>query len=382
MSVLEQLTRGTRLLVCVGPGGVGKTTCAAAIAMREACAGRRVFLLTIDPARRLADALSISLADAESPVPLPRGGGTLHAAMLDTRASWDAFVERVAEEPAARARIRSNRVYQAFSRTLARSHAYVAMERLHHVLAERDEAGRPRWDLVVLDTPPTRSALDVLDAPASLARVVDERVVGALVPGGASVLRAPGTLAAKRVLGWIMGERLAGELFGFLEAFAPLRAGFAARASEVHAHLVAPTTSFVLVAAPHSAHLEDAPFLARDLARRGIALAALIVNRAFHTDPLRPGEPISREGQRWDERRARDVLASAPGGSEAEAALALGELRHALRRALADDARAEAATHELAADARARHVIVLPVLPSEPCTPDALLGLAESAREA
>src|SRR5690606_6603957 len=104
-------------------------------------------------------------------------------------------------------------------------------------------------------TPPTRSALDVLDAPASLARFVDERVVGALVAGSGSALRAPGTLAARRVLGWIMGERLAGELFGFLEAFAPLRAGFAARARAVHEVLVAPTTAFVLVAAPHSAHL-------------------------------------------------------------------------------------------------------------------------------
>ncbi|UJR81124.1 ArsA family ATPase [Sandaracinus amylolyticus] len=361
-------SRQTRLLVCVGPGGVGKTTVAAALAVRAASEGRRVFLLTIDPARRLADALSISLDDEASEVRVD-GPGRLDAAMLDTRASWDAFVARVAHDDETRARIQHNRVYQAFSRTLARSHAYVAMERLHHVLAARDADGRARWDLVVLDTPPTRSALDVLDAPSSLTRFVDERVVGAFLGGG-----APGAAVAKRVLGWIMGERLAGELATFLAVFAPLRAGFAARASEVHAQLVAPSTSFALVAAPLAAHLGDAAFLAGDLARRGIALDALVVNRAFHVAP-------GVHERELDETRALAVLASAPGGDPREARLVLDEARRSRMRAQNDDARAELATHELARETRAARTITLPRLPREPVTAEALRALVDAARE-
>ncbi|AKF06252.1 ArsA family ATPase [Sandaracinus amylolyticus] len=363
-------SRETRLLVCVGPGGVGKTTVAAALAVRAASEGRRVFLLTIDPARRLADALSISLEDEASEVRVD-GPGRLDAAMLDTRASWDAFVARVAHDDETRARIQHNRVYQAFSRTLARSHAYVAMERLHHVLAARDADGRARWDLVVLDTPPTRSALDVLDAPSSLTRFVDERVVGALLGGG-----APGAAVAKRVLGWIMGERLAGELATFLATFAPLRAGFAARASEVHAQLIARSTSFALVAAPLAAHLGDAAFLAGDLARRGIALDVLVVNRAFHVAP----DGRAREGE-LDESHALAVLASAPGGSAREARLVLDEARRTERRAQSEDARAGVAARELARETRAARTITLPRLPREPVTPAALRALLDAARD-
>ena len=149
-----------RLLVCVGPGGVGKTTLAAALGVGAARRGKRVLVLTIDPAKRLASALGLDGLDDEiRPVDLhgDSATGSLHAAMLDTRASYDALITRIAPNEDARARILDNRVYNAFSRTLARSHAYVAMERLHEVM--RDDT----WDLVILDTPPLRSALDILD---------------------------------------------------------------------------------------------------------------------------------------------------------------------------------------------------------------------------
>lgn len=379
---LAEIHRAHRLLVCVGPGGVGKTTLAAALALDAARDGRRVFLLTIDPARRLADALGLSLADADVAVPLPPGvavaGGLVHAAMLDTRASWDAFVSRVAPDAASRGRILGNRVYRAFSRTLARSHAYVAMERLHHVLGERDERGGPRWDLVVLDTPPTRSALDVLDAPSSLARFVDERVAGVFLGTGALGASAA-SRAAARALGWIMGERLAAELAEFLQAFAPLRAGFAARAREVHAELLAPHTAFLLAAAPLAAHLDDADFLRTDLARRGVALRAALFNRAFHVDPARLDRPIDR-AERWDDAGALALLARAPGGSTAEARAVIDAARASRRRALADDLRAEAAIDALLAEARLPLALALPLLPREPTSPAELLALAAAAR--
>src|SRR5690606_8608507 len=137
------------------------------------------------------------------PVPIEGAAGTLEAAMLETKASYDALIERIAGDPDARARILENRVYQAFSRTLARSHAYVAMERLHDVLAEGAH------DLVVLDTPPTRSALDILDAPGRLLSFLDERVLGAFVRAPAERrgwLRARASAALLRLFGLLAGE--------------------------------------------------------------------------------------------------------------------------------------------------------------------------------
>lgn len=276
---LAAVHREARVLVCVGPGGVGKTTLAAAIAVEAASEGRRVALVTIDPARRLASALGLSghLDDTLRPVP---GAPGLEAAMLDTRASFDALVGRIASSEHERRAILDNRVYEAFSRTLARPHAYVAMERLHDLVT------RGEHDLVVLDTPPTRSALDILDAPGRLARFAGSGVADALVAalgpretGLRAGLRRGGQAVMGELMAQLLGHQLAEDLAGFFAVFLHLRAGFATRAAEVQRILRAPGTRYVLAAAPDATHLEDARALAAGLSERGVRIACVLSNR-------------------------------------------------------------------------------------------------------
>ncbi len=286
------------LVVCVGPGGVGKTTIAAALALRAARCGRRALVLTIDPAKRLADALGLDgLDDAVHCTPITSGGcpGVLGAAMLDTKASYDALIARIASAEQ-QAEILGNRVYGAFSRTLARSHAYVAAERLYEVLASG------RWDIVVLDTPPTRSALEILDAPGRLAQFLDSRVLRFFLEDrrearGASLstLANMGSAAALGVLERLAGESIVGELLSFFGVLSSLREGFHERAEAVHARLADPSTRFVLVASPSLTSLHDAGHLARELADRGSGPYAVFFNRAYVPEPfvggpLRPPE--------------------------------------------------------------------------------------------
>jgi anion-transporting ArsA/GET3 family ATPase len=288
---LDEMLDRHRLVVCVGPGGAGKTTVAATLAVEAARRGRRALALTIDPARRLASALGLGeVGDEARAVPL-RAPGTLHAAMLETRASYDALVSRAAD-PDRAARIHENRIYRAFSRTLARSHAYVAMERLHHVEAAGEH------DLVVLDTPPQRTALDLLDAPGRLVSFLDESVVRWFldrVPD--DVALDPSQLpavdrAALRALSIVTSRALVAEMVEFFQLFAPLREGFAERARESAARLRANDTAFVVVASPSPVHLEDARAVREGLAERGLAPRAVVVNRGYVPDPRDPARPI------------------------------------------------------------------------------------------
>jgi anion-transporting ArsA/GET3 family ATPase len=303
-AALDELLRTRRLIICAGPGGVGKTTSSAAMALRAARMGRRALVLTIDPAKRLADALGLDGLDDEvrrvpgvdALPPLTPGvaPAPLDAAMLDTKASYDALLTRITDA-ASRERIFGNRAYQAFSRTMARSHAYVAMERLLHVVEEG------RWDLIVLDTPPTRSALDILDAPERLVRFLDERVVqwflrgtgseGAAAPtdapedadeGGA---RSLGGRAALKLLGVLVGAEVVAELVSFFSVLAHLRQGFRDRAARTAALLTSPSTAFVLTAAPMPSGLADAGNLLEGLMERRVPLTLLLFNRAFTTEP-------------------------------------------------------------------------------------------------
>ncbi|MEO0322055.1 MAG: ArsA-related P-loop ATPase [Myxococcota bacterium] len=286
-ATIDELLEQASLLVTVGPGGVGKTTTAAALALRAAERGRRVAVLTIDPARRLADALGLDGLDDELRPVAVRGEGTLVAAMLDTKASYDALIDRITTGEA-RDRILRNRVYGAFSKTLARSHAYVASERLYDV---RQRGGA---ELIVLDTPPTRSALDILEAPSRLAQLLDERVLRLLLDQGAprslagasfEALAQAGGAAALRVLARIAGQDVTGELRGFLEALAHLRDGFRERAEVVQGWLADPTTVYALVTSPAPTSLDDARALGQTLSERHRPPGLLLFNRAFVPEP-------------------------------------------------------------------------------------------------
>lgn len=286
MSLLGALS-AQRLVVCVGPGGVGKTTFAAALAVEAAARGRRALVLTIDPARRLAGALGLDgLDDTVREVDVSAVGnartGQLHAAMLDTRTSYDSLIARIAPSDGVRERILSNRVYRAFSRTLARSHAYVAMERLYDV-TQGDE-----YDLVVLDTPPMRSALEIFDAPRSLSRFLDDRVIRFFlgrVPDPISLEETSpsnfASAAALRVLGAIASRELVEEMVGFFNLFASMREGFSERARRVDELLRGERTSFVLVGSVEPAHLDDARAMRDGLLSRELMPDLVVLNRSY-----------------------------------------------------------------------------------------------------
>ncbi len=290
MSTIELLTGGARLVACVGPGGVGKTTVAAALGVAAARRGQRVFVLTIDPAKRLADALGFgTIGDRAVRVPLHAPGGALFAAMVDTKSSYDALIRRVAGSDADIERILQNPVYDAFSRTLARSHAYAAAERVHHALEHEG------FDLVVLDTPPLRSALDILDAPGRLTTFLESGVVRSMLEpssGPLSRLLPSGSAAVRRLMSLAASQRLSDELAGFFEALADLGPGFLERADSVRELLTSPDAAFVLVCSPAPTSLDDAAYMRDGLVERGIPLRGCVVNRAFVGEPREPTRPL------------------------------------------------------------------------------------------
>ncbi len=304
-----------RLAVVFGSGGVGKTTVAAALAARAAHEGRRVLLLTVDPARRLASVLAVPLGDAPVRIPLERGGsGELSAAMLESGASFDALLDRIVEGEGARAAIRKSAVYRGFSRTLARSHAYAALER---IFAATLGAERAAYDLVVLDTPPGAAGLELCDAPGALARFAEDRVVTALTAGAGTPL----LLGVRALFTAIAGATVARELAAFLGAFLPARAGFAERARAVE-HLLRDVARRYFVVAL------DGPL------REGSALYAALTARGLEPHATIANRVLGRTSPPWD----RDAVATSLGASTDEAR-ALSEA-HALGAAVrAADAR-------------------------------------------
>lgn len=278
-----------RLVFCVGVGGVGKTTFAAALGLREALRGKSVLVLTADPARRLADALGIhGIRNEASDISLPSvaSGGELHAAMLETKASADDIIRRAANDQARAQRVLDNRIYQAFSNTLARSHAYAAMERVYETVND------PRYDLVVVDTPPAQSSIEILDAPVRLVHFLDQRVVRWFLQATGDSGQSRGGTMAQRLLRTVAGDSLVSALAEFLTEMSFLREGFALRATAVRDLMRSEGTSFVLVSSADSVGLQAARSVAAEVVARDFQLAHVVFNRAFIAEV-----PLSGEAQ-------------------------------------------------------------------------------------
>lgn len=288
---LAEVVDDAGVVVVVGAGGVGKTSTSAAVAHAAASGGRRVCLVTVDPARRLADALGgVSLGpepvrlDLDTSVP-----GELWALMLDPKFVFDRLVESHAESVEQAEHIVANAFYQRLSTSLAGVHEYMAIEQLH--LLSVDE----RFDLVVVDTPPSDHVLDLVDAPDRLARFLDNRMYRTLIRPASGVARlatGPARAFTKRVAA-VVGGQILDDAIGFFEAFNGMEAGFVERATLVRAALGDGRTSFVAVATPAEAAIDAAVRMRDDLAERGIAIRATIANMTT-ADPWADVEPHVR----------------------------------------------------------------------------------------
>lgn len=277
---LGHLIDTASVIVCCGTGGVGKTTTSAALAIEAAHRGRRAVVVTIDPARRLADALGVPGSLGNEPVRLPldtsAGPGELWAVMLDTEATFDGLVSQYASSPAQADRILANSFYRSIAGQLSGTQEYMAAERL---LALH---GDPRFDLVIVDTPPSRHALDFLDAPGTLARFLDHPVFRMLMLPARRGLKVL-DLATQPVLsaiGKVVGGEVLADAVAFFQAFAGMETGFRDRANEVTRLLRDDGTSFLLVASPRSDTLAEAEFFAGKLHSSGLPVAAMVVNRS------------------------------------------------------------------------------------------------------
>jgi anion-transporting ArsA/GET3 family ATPase len=284
--------RGTRILICCGSGGVGKTTTAAALALRAAERGRTVCVLTIDPARRLAQSLGLtSLDNTPRLVPgIGADGGALFAMMLDMKRTFDEIVEQHSEPGRAQA-ILDNPFYQSLSSSFAGTQEYMAMEKLGQLRASHAADGTEQpWDLIVVDTPPSRSALDFLDAPKRLGSFLDGRFIKILLApakvGGRAYVKVftAGIGAVTGVLSKVMGAQVLGDLQTFVAALDTTFGGFRERADATYALLQAPGTAFLVVAAPEPDALREATYFVDRLAQDGMPLAGLVINRAHSSE--------------------------------------------------------------------------------------------------
>jgi len=284
---IADLVTRHRIVVCAGSGGVGKTTTAATIALWGALEGRRAIVLTIDPARRLADSLGVGpIGNTPSQVPAEVLGalglevrGTLSAMMLDQKGSWDELVERHAPSEEARARILENQFYRQLSQSFAGSQEYMAVEQL----GELDASGR--YDLIVVDTPPTQHALDFLEAPERLLAFLDRKIVKWFVrpsfSAGWSTLRT-----MNRTVGFLLhkiedatGVTALADVTDFFSAMSGLFEDFEPRVQRVTQLLRHPETAFVLVAGPDEQVLDQADYLAAQMSARGMPLKGVVMNR-------------------------------------------------------------------------------------------------------
>lgn len=308
--------RAIRTIVCCGAGGVGKTTTSAALALRAAELGRHVVVLTIDPARRLAQSMGLAELDNE-PRLIPdidsAAGGSLHAMMLDMKRTFDEIVERTAG-PERAGPILANPFYRVLSTSFAGTQEYMAMEKLGQ-LTTRGDLGD--WDLIIVDTPPSRSALDFLDAPRRLGSFLDSRFMRIL----AAPARSGGRLSMRlvsasfgvftNVLTKILGGQLLRDLAAFVSAFDSVFGGFQERAERTFSLLQQPDTAFIVIASPERDALREASYFVERLAADDMPLAGLVLNRVQATNvPELSAEQALAGAERLEANSSHPVVAT------------------------------------------------------------------------
>jgi anion-transporting ArsA/GET3 family ATPase len=287
MASIAELLEGRRVCVCAGSGGVGKTTTAAAIATGMAARGLRVAVLTSDPAKRLADSLGLpELGNTERQVDpalfadagTATNGGELWAMMLDAKQTFDEVIREHAPDAATRDRILSNRIYQQLSSALAGSQEYMAMEKLYEIHAE------DRYDLLVLDTPPSRNALDFLEAPNRLLQFIEGRALQVFMrPTGLGMkFFGRGASMMFSVLRRITGVDLLEDLAEFFQAFGGMVGGFRERARKVNQLLADPRTSFLVICGPQDEPISEAVFFHHKLVEAEMHFGGVIVNKVHY----------------------------------------------------------------------------------------------------
>jgi anion-transporting ArsA/GET3 family ATPase len=274
-TTIDEVVRTRSIVICCGSGGVGKTTTAAAMALQAARSGRNACVVTIDPARRLAnslglDALTNQPTRIEGPWP-----GELHALMLDPKRTFDDLIQRYSDTTEQAEDIKVNRMYQNLTGTLSGTQEYMAMEKLYELV---EEGG---FDLVVVDTPPSRNALDFLDAPRRLTHFLGNRLFQALMKPTRAGLKFMGVAAQAllRTISKVAGADIVSDAVSFFQAFEGMEEGFRTRAQRVRELLLQPDTAFILVASPRPDSVDEAVHFAGKLAESEMEVTALVVNR-------------------------------------------------------------------------------------------------------
>jgi len=315
MPAVGEILDGKDICICAGSGGVGKTTTSAAIALGMAARGLRVCVLTIDPAKRLADSLGLEELGNEAKRVDPRLfadrgveiEGELWAMMLDAKATFDELVARQAPDEESRDRVLGNRIYQQISSALAGSQEYMAMEKLFEL-----HAGG-RFDLLVLDTPPTRNALDFLDAPKRLTQFIEGRSLRVFMrpTGLAAKVAGRGASVALSVFKRIVGFDLLADLAEFFTAFSGMVDGFQARAKRVNSLLADPRTCFLVVCGPQGEPIDEAVYFHRKLVEAKLPFGGVIVNKVHYPAERLRGDvtdlPAALRERLGDEDLARRV---------------------------------------------------------------------------
>ena len=322
--LFDMLAKSRMIIIC-GPGGVGKTTSAAALGVVAAHHfPKRVLVLTVDPARRLATALGLgTIGNAEVPVELAGAKGSLDIAMIDTKASWDDMVRRHAPDGVTRDRVLGNDLYKTLTSRFVHSHDYVVTERLY----DARESGV--YDLVVVDTPPSRSALSVLDAPRRMEQFFSSRLLKLLTAPTQSRLLSLASRPFFIVADRILGAAFLSDIAEFFTLFRTMEGPIVSRARRVGALLSDPATSYVVVTSPEPVAMQEAGYLVEELRRRGHRLDAVVTNRLvpsrLATGAAERAEALIEGNPLHDVERASRDAADAPLTTATRRALAAAE---------------------------------------------------------